>query len=294
MRLVYDRVELQIPGAFSFAGAGAERIGVTVNLISKLELRALAGQSQVELRDATGEPLSLGGKQLLLRAITRVFDYLGVSHVGCHVRGKLAWPVTYGASAETLLATAGTLLAVGLAEKNPLTSAEIIELAVQSGGVPELVVPLVTGGAALVWTKESARGVRFLQLPAENLDLAGMILVPKTPSRTSLQQLSYCVDNLGLLTALLLGAAGQPTLEQLKVATAGESLERQGGNRVLGQLVDYLRGLDFPAAISGSGDCVVVFASLWEETVQQAQAAAWQVISVSFLSQGGQTQASCI
>lgn len=292
MRLIYDQVQLRLPAAVSFRGSGDEALGVAVALESQLQLRAVAGASDVQVSDNLGQRLGAAGVQVLLRAAQRVFDYLGVAHAGCQVSGQLAWPVAHGASYDSLLAVAGTLLAVGLAAEDTLSQSELVELAVQSGGVAELVVPMITGGAALVWTKDKGRGVRsvFLPVPAEFLE--GVLLFPKTPTRTQLQQLTYALDNFGLLTAIFSGVAAHPTTEVLQLASLGKVSDPHAGNRVVGQLVTYLRELGFPAAITGTAEGVAVFGQLPAEVVSQAQAAGWQVMSVSFLPEGAKVESS--
>ncbi|MCS4484086.1 hypothetical protein NXS08_01085 [Gleimia sp. 6138-11-ORH1] len=291
MLIKNDLVKVTLFGALSFASLSGEKLSVSLNLPSSFELRAVAGDSEIQVREFDGDFLAKSGVQIIHRAAYRVLDYLGAPHVGLVISGESKWVLPYGATYDSVLAVAGTLLAAGLAPANILTEEELIELAVQSGANAELAVVLVRGAAALVWTKEAERGVRYLPLALEKRPAT--LLVSKNFYALGRNGIEFRALNFGLLTAYMSDLSTAFTTEMLAKATAMSASENHAYAPVA-KLVAYLQELGIPALASAGGEAVLVFASLDRELVEQAEAAAWRVAPVSFMPEGAQIEASLL
>lgn len=291
MVIVNDFVKVALPGALPFATFGTERLGIALSLLSTFELRAVAGQSQIEVTEFDGDRLSKSGAQLLEAAANRVLDYLGAPRVGLQVSGQSQWVLPYGLTYDSLLAVAGTLLAAGLAPAQTLTEEELIELSVQSGAAPELAVALLRGGAALAWTKDAGRGVRYVALPAEPAGHRATLLVSKNFYAFGVDAQQFRTVNAGLLTGYLAGLAPVWAAELLTEATQMD-LPAQPALAPVAQLVRHLQQLGLAALATSGGEAVLVFGKLDEQLVAQAQAAAWRVVPVTRISEGAQSASS--
>lgn len=290
MVIVNDYVQVTLPGALPFATLGTERLGIALSLYSTFELRAVAGGSAITVTEFDGDRLSKSGALLLEQAANRVLDYLGAPRVGLQVTGQSEWVLPYGVTYDSLLAVAGTLLAAGLAPEQTLSEEELIELSVQSGAAPELAVALLRGSAALAWTKDAGRGVRYVALPAEPEGHRATLLVSKNFYAFGAGGEQFRAVNVGLLTGYLAGLAPVWAAELLAEATQMD-LPAQPSLAPVAQLVQHLRQLGLAALAASGGEAVLVFGRLDEQLAAQAEAAAWRVVPVTRISEGAQATA---
>lgn len=286
MRLHNDHVTVRVPATSANLGPGFDTAGIALGIYDEIELRAVAGQTRVNVHGYGEDSVSTDENNLVVRAVRRTLDYLDASQVGLHITAHNRIPHASGLGSSAAAVVAGILLARGLAGDGAMTDEEVLELATQMEGHPDNAAPAVYGGVTFSWTVEPGRGARSIALPAPQ-HIHTSVLIPHysvatataraaLPEQVAHQDARFNVARTGLLALVLAGKADPGYLMD---ATEDRLHQRQRSSAMPQSydLVCYLRERGLPAVVSGAGPTVLVFAQLSEELSEEARRAGWRV-----------------
>jgi homoserine kinase len=140
-----------VPGTTANLGPGFDCIGAALTLYNRFKFtRSPEDAPNVEIA-VTGEEairVLTGEDNLVYRAFAQLYQYLGEQPPGVKIEIELGVPLARGLGSSATAIVAGLMGANHLAG-NPLSSVEVMELAIALEGHPDNVVPAFLGGCQL-------------------------------------------------------------------------------------------------------------------------------------------------
>lgn len=301
MRLVNDFVRVRVPATSANLGPGFDHAGMALGIFDEVELRAVAGPTNVQIMGHAQGKVPTGEQNLIVQSVRRGLDYLDASQVGLQMVARNRIPHGSGLGSSAAAIVAGLMLARGLAGEDSMSLDEVFELATQVEGHPDNAAPAVFGGVTFSWTKEPGRGARTVAVPPpEGIDACVLVPQYSVPTATARAVLPAEVPhedarfNLARASLLALIMAGVASPEYLMDATEDRLHQAQRADAMpqTYDLVQYLREQGLPAVVSGAGPTVLVFSKLNPEMLQDATQAGWKVMCPGISAEGVTMEAS--
>lgn len=267
MRIAKESAHVQVPATSANLGPGFDALGLALDLFDELEVRAVAGASEVEVQGEGAGEVPTGEQHLVVRALRRGLDHAGAPQVGVHLRCRNRIPHGRGLGSSAAATVAGLLLARELlSEPEALEDAVLLDLATEMEHHPDNAAPALLGGVVASWM-ESGRA-RAAQLAVADGAIDPVILLPAARLATSAARslLPEQVPHADAAftagrAALLVHALGSDP--QLLLTATEDRLHqdyRAPGMPQSVELVRILRSEGYPTVISGAGPSVLVLA----------------------------------
>ena len=254
---------MKVPASSANLGPGFDAFGLALALYDTIEVQVTDGELKIEIVDAGAGDVSdvpTDETHLVVRAIRRTCDALGVHLPGLHLRCHNAIPHARGLGSSAAAVVSGVAAGYALAERE--LDGDALQLAAEFEGHADNAAASLLGGLVLAWSE----GPRF---HAERLEphpsLRPVVAVPAVRSATETTR--------GLLPASVRHAdaafnAGRAALAvhaltarpDLLLAATEDRLHqgyRASAYPASAVLVDTLREHGVPAAISGAGPTVL-------------------------------------
>lgn len=255
-------VVVQPPATSANLGPGFDCLGLALELRDRLEFVPATQDSVVVSGEGAGE-VPTGSDHLVLTAFHRAFADCGLTAPPVALRCENVIPHGRGLGSSSAAIVAG--LAAARAFGADLADRRLLELASELEGHPDNVAPAFLGGLTIAWTDDGiGRAVRLDPLP-----VPVTVLVPDQrlaterarqllPTSVPFEDAVHAIARAALAVAAL---TGHP--EHLLAATEDRLHQdyRRPGYPQSWQLVSDLRDQGVPAAISGAGPSVLVFAA---------------------------------
>ncbi len=265
MRLVADRVRVQVPATAGNLGPGFDALGLALGVADELDVRAVASADvEIEIEGEGADTLPRDETHLVVRALREALDHVGASQVGLDIRATNRIPHGRGLGSSAAAVVAGLWAARGLiAEPEALSTEVILNLATQFEGHPDNAAPAIIGGATVAWQDEDGAHASPLVM-ADEVETAVLIprsVLPTTqarsvlPSRVPHQDAAF---NAGRAALLVNALAGRP--EDLFAATE-DRLHQGYRAEVMAAapaMIAHLRAQGLAAVVSGAGPSVLV------------------------------------
>ena len=268
-------VAVEVPATSANLGPGFDCLGLALGLTDRIEARFSEGSSvTVEVLGEGAGRLPTDGANLVARIVRTglaAFDESGeLAARGLGIRCVNAVPQSRGMGSSAAAIVGGLVVAAHLAGvADSVSDAEIIALATRLEGHPDNVAPGVLGGATIAWMQSSevgpvGRATRFavhpgiapvLVIPASEASTAkarGALpaSVPHADAAFNAGRSALLVHALSIDPGLLLDATEDRLHQQQRRSVYPASMD----------LVEQLRSLRIPAAVSGAGPAVIAFA----------------------------------
>ncbi|MDT4905323.1 MAG: homoserine kinase [Pseudonocardiales bacterium] len=264
---VAGTVGVRVPATSANLGPGFDALGLALSLHDDLVGRVVPDGLTVDVHGEGGDQVARDETHLVVRAMRRSFELLGVAPSGLAVECVNRIPHSRGLGSSAAAIVAGILLARGLVRDGDarMTDAQVLGLAADLEGHPDNVAPCLLGGLTVAWIDgTSARAVRR----DVNASVVPVLLVPPftasterarglLPATVPHEDAAFAAGRAALLVAALTGtpqallAATEDRLHQVYRAPAMPHSAR---------LVTQLRANGHPAVISGAGPTVLVLA----------------------------------
>jgi homoserine kinase len=261
------RVVAQVPATTANIGPGFDALGMALNMFNRLTLTE---------SDQTGVQVSVNGEgaavlprdnnNLVVKTIDRLFDLAGYHPVGLKLTldNKIPLERGLGSSAAAIV---GGLVAANALAGNPLSTDDLLHLAVEIEGHPDNVAAAFLGGVVII-AKEGQRYVYKSFTPHEGLSVYAVVpdfTLPTRLARSVLPErilMRDAVYNLGRV-ALLAIALRDGDWDMLQVGL-GDKLHQPYRSPLIPGLQEIFQAAaaagSYGSAISGSGPTVIAFA----------------------------------
>lgn len=281
------KVKVTVPATTANLGPGFDCLGLALDLTNTVEME-MAAQNVLAIT-AEGEgaaDLPRDASNLVIQAAHLLFDVVGQRPSGLRLHCHNQIPVGSGLGSSAAAILGGMLAANGVLG-NPLTRAEVLQLAIAYEGHPDNVAPAMLGGLVLgvqdgaSWQLESV-SVPPLQLVYVLPDFA----FPTTAARQALPTavpLSDAIFNAGRV-ALLVRALASGDFTKLGVAMQDRLHQPYRIPLVPGLAAAMAAACDAGAAgvaISGAGPGLIAFAAASHQAIAQAIQKAYMAAGLS-------------
>ena len=268
-------VVVEVPATSANLGPGFDCLGLALSLTDRIEARFTEGSTvSVEVVGEGAARVPMDGTNLVARIVRTglaAFEESGeLAARGLGLRCVNAVPQSRGMGSSAAAIVGGLVVAAHLAGvADSVSDAEMIALATRLEGHPDNVAPGVLGGATIAWMQSGeigpvGRATRFAVHPG----VAPVLVVPAAEASTARARGALPASvphadaafNAGRSALLVHALSTDPGL--LLEAT-DDRLHQQQRRSVYPSsvdLVERLRSLHVPAAISGAGPAVIAFA----------------------------------
>lgn len=171
-------VKLKIPATSANLGSGFDSVGVGVSLYNELEL---AESDQLEIISMDDIIIPTDETNLVYESIKHIYDLCGKPLSGVSIKQWNRIPLSRGLGSSSACIVGG-LVGGNTLLGNPLSEAELLNLATKIEGHPDNVAPALLGGmVSSVFTGEK---VYYVKESIPN-DLRFVVIIPDTELKTS-------------------------------------------------------------------------------------------------------------
>jgi len=202
-------IYVRVPATSANMGSGFDSLGIALGIYNTLKISEI--ESGIVVYNNSKEYIPVGEKNLIYRAICRVFDEVGYEKKGIKIIQNSEIPVTRGLGSSSACIIGG-MLAANVISGRKLTYGEILDLAAEFEGHPDNVTPALFGGFCVAATQDGRTVYASNKL---NPKLKVAIMVPDfflstkvsrgtLPDNVTLQDASYNISRASLLTSALI------------------------------------------------------------------------------------------
>lgn len=202
-------VYVRVPATSANMGSGFDSLGIALGIYNTLKISEI--ESGIVVYNNSKEYIPVGEKNLVYRAICRVFDEVGYEKKGIRIIQNSDIPVTRGLGSSSACIIGG-MLAANVISGRKLSYDEILNLATEFEGHPDNVTPALFGGFCIAAT-ENGKTVYSSNKLDPKLKVA--IIVPdfflstrasrgNLPENVPLRDSSYNISRASLLTSALI------------------------------------------------------------------------------------------
>ena len=284
---------MQVPATTANLGPGFDCLGMALDIWNQVEVE-LSSSPQVRIEGKGESDLPSGPENLVYRSILRLLEQVGVEPAPLSVTCTNNIPLKrgLGSSAAAIVGglAAGNQLAPHLSggRVQPLSSGEVLQLAVAIEGHPDNVAPALMGGMVLVVQRDDGLLTSAVPVPE---DLRAVLYIPDLTIATEDARSVLpgaiawedAVFNMGR-TALLVNAMNTGRLGELTTATEDrlhQPFRRQLFPAMKVIFEGAMKGGALGVFLSGSGPTVLALTRGREVTVAYEMAEAARQASVA-------------
>ncbi len=268
-------VAVEVPATSANLGPGFDCLGLALALTDRIEACFTAGSAvTVEVVGEGAGRLPTDDSNLVARIVRTglaAFDESGdLAARGLELRCVNAVPQSRGMGSSAAAIVGGLVVAAHLANvADSVSDAEIIALATRLEGHPDNVAPGVLGGATIAWMQSSevgpvGRATRFAPHPG----IAPVLVIPASEASTAKARGALpesvphadAAFNVGRSALLVHALSADPGLLLEATEDRLHQQQRRSVYPTSMDLVEHLRSLRIPAAVSGAGPAVIAFA----------------------------------
>ncbi|MDO4606901.1 MAG: homoserine kinase [Bowdeniella nasicola] len=282
MTIRRDTAEVSVPATSANLGPGYDCLGLALQLRDRVQVRAVAGPTEVKVTGEGAGKVPTDDDHLVVRAIRIGLDFAGAPQAGFQVTCRNAIPHGRGLGSSAAAVVAGLMVARELVhDEDALGLDHVFQLATEMEGHPDNAAPAVYGGVRLAWSEDGA--AQSIALPYDP-ELTVTMVVPGFEVSTSRArhllpaQIPHDDAAFNVARAVLL-TQGLLHPELLYQATE-DRLHQPYRHEVLAeslQVVERLRSRGLPAVISGAGPSVLVFGQIDPLTTAALRRQRWRV-----------------
>ena len=166
-------IRVRVPASSANMGAGFDSLGVALNLYSNLEIEETEGGLQI-ISSTMGGTVHNDKKNLVYRAMERVFDEVNYVPKGIRIKQESKIPMTRGLGSSSSCIIGG-MLAANVMSGRRLSYPVILNLAADMEGHPDNVGPALYGGLCISASIDGRTVVKSTKLC---YDLKFAVMIP--------------------------------------------------------------------------------------------------------------------
>jgi homoserine kinase len=257
-----QQVTVQVPATTANMGPAFDCMGMALDIWNRVRLE-VSSEPAVGVRGQGDGQLPLDESNLVYRAAARLFDEVGKGPVFLSLDCDNQIPLARGLGSSAAAIVGGLVAANHLAGQ-PLSTDDVLSLAVEMEGHPDNVAPALLGGIRLVARNESGLVAAPVRIPQ---GLKAVLYVPEgaistaqaraaLPQRVTMEDAVYNIGRVALLVNSLAGAR----LEDLRLGTEDRLHQPYRAHLFPAMAIiirEALNGGALGAFVSGSGPTVL-------------------------------------
>ena len=202
-------IYVRVPATSANMGAGFDSLGIALGLYNHIRISEI--DSGIVVYNNSKDFIPIGERNLIYRAVSKVFDEVGYEKKGIKIIQNSEIPVTRGLGSSSACIIGG-MLAANVISGRKLSYKEILDLATEMEGHPDNVTPALFGGFCASGVENGKTVYSSTKL---NPKLKIAIMVPDffvstrasrttLPENVALENASYNISRATLLTSLLI------------------------------------------------------------------------------------------
>jgi homoserine kinase len=269
-------VTARVPASSANLGAGFDCLGLALGLYDEISVTTTDSGLTVRVEGEGADDVPWGPSHLVVRAVERGLDSVGLWADGLDVMCRNAIPHSRGLGSSASAAVGGLAAANGLAAKfdpsSTLSLDQLVQLASEFEGHPDNAAASVLGGAVISWTEDGDRtgsrrfrAVRLQSYPS----IQAVAFVPEERSSTAhtrglLPQVVPHADaafNLSRAALAVVALTERPDLLLPATEDRLHQAQRAPALPATTSLIARLRADGIAATVSGAGPTVLALVS---------------------------------
>jgi homoserine kinase len=277
-------------------GPGFDSIGLALNLCDEIVVETIDSDLVVLVQGEGANQVPLRDDHLVVRAVTRGLQAMGVSAPGMVVRCRNAIPHSRGLGSSAAAVVGGLAAAnslVAQVDSTPLSETQLIQLSSEFEGHPDNAAAAVLGGAVVSWIDRSGDQPSYFATPLRlHPEIRLFIAIPEERSSTAETrvllpaQVSHDDARFNVSRAALLVVALTDRPDLLLAATEDLLHQPQRAPRIpaSAEYLQLLRRHKVAAALSGAGPAVIALTTesqLPVEALQYGSANGFSIITMT-------------
>jgi len=254
-------IQVRVPATSANMGSGFDSLGVALGFYNTIKICEI--EQGISVYNNSKDYIPVGERNLIYRAMCRVFDEVGYQKKGIKIIQNSDIPVTRGLGSSSACIIGG-MLAANIISGRHLDYNGILNLANAMEGHPDNVTPALFGGFCVA-TQEAGKviykshkltyGIKFA-IMVPDFFLSTRASRGTLPENVTLQDASYNISRASLMTSMLISG----NLEDLRYA-AGDRLHQNFRKINIAHFDDILdKSYELNAKatyLSGSGSAIV-------------------------------------
>ncbi|HWF27331.1 MAG TPA: homoserine kinase [Mycobacterium sp.] len=254
-------------------GPGFDSMGLALSLCDEIVVETMDSGLVVEVDGEGAGQVPLGSEHLVVRAVERGLQAVGVRAAGLLVRCSNAIPHSCGLGSSAAAVVGGLAAVNGLVAQTdsiPLTDAQLIQLSSEFEGHPDNAAAAVLGGAVVSWTDRRGAEPKYSAVPLRlHPDIHLYCAIPEERSLTAETrvllpaQVSHDDARFNVSRAALLVVALTERPDLLMAATE-DVLHQPQRAAAMPASAEYLRLLrrnNLVATLSGAGPSLIALST---------------------------------
>lgn len=249
-------------------GPGFDSIGLALGRYDEIVVETTGAGLLVEVSGEGAGQVPTGPDHLVVAAIHR-----GLAAAGCHAPGLIVRchnviPHSRGLGSSAAAVVGGLAAAnslVAQTDRDPLTDAQLIQLASEFEGHPDNAAAAVLGGAVVSWTQPQTRPEYAAVALSLHPDIRLFVGIPQVRSSTAETRVLLPAEvshqdarfNLSRAALLVVALTERPDLLMPATEDLLHQPQRAPAMPASAEYLRLLRGYGVPAVLSGAGPAVL-------------------------------------
>ncbi|MFI8976384.1 homoserine kinase [Nocardia asteroides] len=268
-------VTVRVPASTANLGPGFDCLGMALGLYDEIVVRTTDSGLQIRVEGEGADDVPWGPTHLVVRAIERGLESLGVWADGLDVVCRNVIPHSRGLGSSASAVVGGLAAGAGLAAKfDPelrLDTERLVQLASEFEGHPDNAAASVLGGIVVSWTESDAeanrvyRAVRLTPAAA----LRPVVLIPQERSSTAHtrgllpEQVPHgdAAFNVSRAALAVVALTERPDLLMPATADRLHQTQRAPALPLTTAWIERLRAAGIAATVSGAGPTILALAT---------------------------------
>nr|WP_090276810.1 homoserine kinase [Mycolicibacterium komanii] len=254
-------------------GPGFDSLGIALSLYDEIVVETTDSGLTVEVEGEGAGQVPLDGTHLVVRAIRRALQALGIRAPGMTVRCRNDIPHSRGLGSSAAAVVSGLSVVNGLAAQvgsSLLSERDLVQLSSEFEGHPDNASAAVLGGGVVSWTEGEESAPRFEAAPIRvHPDIRLFAAVPDERSSTAEtrvllpEKVSHADARFNLSRAALMVVALTTRPDLLMPATEDVLHQPQRASAMPGsaEYLQVLRRCGVAAVLSGAGPSVLALST---------------------------------
>ncbi|WP_331436529.1 homoserine kinase [Gordonia sp. w5E2] len=262
--------KVRVPASSANLGPGFDSLGIALGLYDEVVASTTPAGIDVDVVGEAADDVPRDANHLVVRALLAGLAHAGVSAAGLHLKTVNAIPHSRGlgssasAAVSGLAAASGLVVAAGLGD--PISDADLVQLASAFEGHPDNAAASVLGSAVVTWIEPGEHahyGARRLDVhPA----IRATAFVPSTESSTSFTRgllpddvpRTDAIFNVSRAALAVVALTSDPSCLFAATDDRLHQPYRAAAMPETARLVAALRARGYAATVSGAGPSVLV------------------------------------
>ncbi|SDK84599.1 homoserine kinase [Natronincola ferrireducens] len=141
-------IRVKVPATTANIGPGFDCLGIALSLYNEIEVEEIDNGLIIDIEGRDEEKIEKNENNLVYQSMLKTFQRIGYQPKGIKIKQYNRIPIARGLGSSAACIVGGVMAANGLCGK-PLSTEEMLELAVEIEGHPDNVTPALVGGVVV-------------------------------------------------------------------------------------------------------------------------------------------------